>query len=145
MSVMRTLETYIFSTTPPRPRELLKRKPTSVPMKVQLSTRTLRTPPDISLPMVNPPCAWYTVQPSTSKSSVGTPIRRPAASLPDLMQMPSSPTSNVQPQITLCRQDSKSSASLFWAVGKLRTCTLRMETVSYTHLRAHETRHDLVC
>src|SRR5450756_2260931 len=31
--------------------------------------------------------------------------------------------------------------SLEWAFGGLE----RMEPVSYTHLRAHETRHDLVC
>ena len=36
---MRMLEMKIFSTTPPRPRALLKRKPTSVPIKTQFVTQ----------------------------------------------------------------------------------------------------------
>jgi hypothetical protein len=58
-------------------------------------------------------------------------LRQPAASLPDLRQMPSSPTSNVQPQMTARRHDSKSSAALVWAVGELRTWMFKMETSSH--------------
>ena len=45
----------IFSTTPPRPRRLLKRKPTSVPINWQFFTRIFFTPPLISLPTTKPP------------------------------------------------------------------------------------------
>ena len=55
MPVMWMPRRWMFSTTPPRPRAVLKRRPISVPMKVQFCTSMLRTPPDISLPMVTPP------------------------------------------------------------------------------------------
>ncbi len=96
MSFICTSRTQIFSTTPPRPRVVLKRSPTSVPRNVHRSTRMFRTPPDISLPTVNPPWPWYTMQSAITTSSVGRPRFRPYSSFPDLMQMASSPTSNRQ-------------------------------------------------
>ena len=42
---------------PPRPLVLLKRRPTSVPIKEQSLTQISFTPPDISLPTTKPPWA----------------------------------------------------------------------------------------
>ena len=105
----------IFSTTPPRPRADLKRRPTSVPEKVQFETLTFLTPPDISLPTTNPPWPWKTMQLSTRIFSHGMPRSRPALSLPLLMQMPSSPTSKRELVSTTFRHDSMSMPSPFCA------------------------------
>ena len=111
----------MFSTTPPRPRVDLKRRPTSVPENLQLDTLTFFTPPDISLPTTKPPWPWKTVQLSTMMFSHGMPRSRPALSLPLLMQMPSSPTSSEQSVITTFLHDSKSMPSPFWAYHGQRT------------------------
>ena len=115
MSFMEISSIQMRSTTPPRPRVDLKRSPTSVPEKTQFETRTLRTPPDISLPTTNPPWPWKTMQLSTRMFSHGMPRSRPALSLPLLMQMPSSPTSKREPVSTTLRHDSMSIPSLFCA------------------------------
>src|SRR6185503_19116582 len=54
-------------------------------------------------------------------SSVGTPRLRPSSSLPDLMQIPSSPTSNLHPSTSTYLHDSISTPSPFCAFHGLRT------------------------
>lgn len=49
------------SDVPPLFTALLKRKPVSVPWKVLLRTTIFFMPPENSLPITKPPCAWYTV------------------------------------------------------------------------------------
>src|SRR2546423_693277 len=88
MPDMLMLLMSMFSTTPPRPRVVLKRSPLSVSRKTQLVTLTLRTPPDISLPITTPPCPCSTVQLRTTIFSVGRPRRRPCSSRPDFRQFP---------------------------------------------------------
>jgi len=90
--LITTLLTRMSSTAPPRPRVVLMRMPRSVPSKMQLLIVTLRTPPDISLPMTTPPWPSNIVQLVTVMFSQGRPTRRPSASRPDLIVMQSSPT-----------------------------------------------------
>ena len=88
------------STRPPRVRSDLMRMPLSVFSNVQFFTRTLRTPPTVSLPIDIPwPC--LNVQSVTVMSSQAN--SRPFAFLPDLMAMLSSPQSIVQPVIVTRR------------------------------------------
>src|SRR5450756_3012311 len=49
-------------------------------------------------------------------------------------------------KIILERREPKAAAELVTiTIKKLRAGEIPLATVSYTHLRAHETRHDLVC
>ena len=121
----------MFSTTPPRPRALLKRKPTSVPRNWQSRTIMFLTPPLISLPTTKPPCPLNTVQPSTITFSHGMPRFLPSRSLPLLIQIPSSPTSKVELTISAFLHDSKSRPSPFWAKEGLRTNTSSISTFSH--------------
>ena len=114
---------WMLRTTPPRPRVLLKRRPTSVPRKRQLDTLMFSTPPLISDPTVKPPWPWKTVQLSTMRFLHGRARRRPSASLPDLMQMPSSPASKMESMIRTFSQLSTSMASPFWEYQGLRMLT----------------------
>ena len=113
----------MFSTTPPRPRVLLNRKPTSVPTKEQPDTYTFRTPPDISLPITNPPCPCKTVLFLIITFSQGSPRLRPSSSLPDFRQIASSPASKKQLVTSTFLHDSTSSASPFCEYQGLNTFT----------------------
>src|SRR4051794_17617288 len=79
----------------------------------QFCANTLRTPPDISLPIVTPPWPSFIWQSSIRMSSLGVFTRRPSAFLPDLIAMQSSPVSKLQSRITTIRLDSGSQPSLF--------------------------------
>src|SRR5262245_8944666 len=103
---MTTFETVSPSTIPPRPRCDLTRIPISVPRKTQLETVTFRTPPDISLPIVTPPCPLYITQLVIVISSEALPILRPSSLVPDLIAMQSSPTSIRQLEICTFLQAS---------------------------------------
>ena len=59
-------------------------------------------------------------------SSVGRPRFRPASSFPDLMQMASSPTSNLQLCTMTRRQESRSRPSPFCEYQGLSTVMLRI-------------------
>ena len=133
MSNIDILLMYMFSTTPPLPRALLKRKPTSVPRNWQLVTITFFTPPLISLPTTKPPWPLKTVHPSTITFSQGMPRFLPSRSLPLLMQIPSSPTSKVELTMREFLQDSRSRPSPFCAKEGLRTKTSSMST--FSHIR----------
>src|SRR2546429_74551 len=81
----------MFSTSPPRPRGDLMRRPLVVPSKVQERTTTSRTPPTVSLP-IDMPWPWRKTQPVTltsAQAAAGGRARRgwprwpgPAESLP---------------------------------------------------------------
>ena len=128
----------MFSTTPPRPRVLLKRSPTSVPRNVQLSTKIFFTPPDISLPTTKPPCPCSTVLFITITFRQGSPRRRPSSSLPDLMQIPSSPASKELLIINALLQDSRSRASPFCEYQGLETVTLLIVIFSHDNGCRHQ-------
>ena len=92
-------------------------------MNVQSATYTFLTPPDISLPTTKPPCPCNTVLSFTITFSQGSPRRRPSASLPDFIQMASSPASNRQLATTTFLHDSTSRASPFCEYQGLNTLT----------------------
>lgn len=71
------------------------------------------TPPDISLPTTKPPWPCNTVLFFTITFWQGSPRLRPSSSLPDLIQMASSPASKILLIINAFLQDSKSKASPF--------------------------------
>ena len=123
---MLILLMWMFSTTPPRPRVLLKRKPTSVPKKVQLSTKIFFTPPDISLPTTKPPWPCNTWLFLMMMFWQGSPRLRPFSSLPDLIQIPSSPASKLLLAIITPLHDSTSMASPFCEYQGFDTVTLLM-------------------
>ncbi len=100
-------------------------------MNVQFLASMFLTPPLISLPITNPPCPLNTVQPSMTTFSHGRPRLLPSASLPLFMQMPSSPTSNVEFLTTALRHDSRSSPSPFCAYSGFCTVMLSMSTFSH--------------
>src|SRR5579863_9149694 len=95
----------------------------------QFSAYTLRTPPDISLPMVSPPCPSFISQLRMTRFSLGTPTRRPSRFRPDLIAMQSSPVSNTQFSIRTSRDESGSHPSLFgpWLL------ILMLRTVTFVH------------
>ena len=73
----------------------------------------LRAPPEISLPMVTPPCPSFIVQSRMITFSTGTLTRRPSSLRPDLSAMQSSPVSKAQRSISTSRHDSGLQPSLF--------------------------------
>src|SRR4051794_39486064 len=81
----------------------------------------LRTPPEISLPIVTPPCPSFISQPRTIIFSVGTPILRPSSLRPDLIAMQSSPVSKEQFSTSTSLHDSGSHPSLFGPCEEIRT------------------------
>ncbi|MBA7636143.1 hypothetical protein ES703_43758 [subsurface metagenome] len=105
----------MFSTTPPRPRVLLIRTARSVPTHTMLLTVTLRTPPDISLPMTMAPWPLYITQLVMVTFSVGLPFNLPSSSRPDFNVMQSSPVSKKQFEMRTLRQDSGFTPSVFGA------------------------------
>src|SRR5699024_10508019 len=115
MSIMLMLSMKIFSTIPPLPRVVLKRKPISVPRNTQFSIQMFLAPPLISLPITKPPCPWKTVLLRIQTFCVGTPRLRPDSSRPDLMQIASYPTSKELFSTRTLEHDSISSTSPFWA------------------------------
>ena len=131
MFTMFILSTYIFSTTPPRPRVDFILKPVSVPLKRQLYTYILRAPLDISEPMTKPPWPWSTVQPSMITFWQGIFQARPSLSFPLFMQMASSPTSKVEFLMMQRLHDSRSRPSPFCAYQGLRIVTWSMVTSSH--------------
>lgn len=77
------------------------------------SINTLRTPPDISLPIHTPFIFDQKVQLRMTTFSVGYPIRQASLSRPDLIAIASSPVEKVQPSIKTLLHDSGSQPSLF--------------------------------
>src|SRR5678810_812808 len=73
------------------------------------------SPPLISLPITNPPCAAYTVQLRIITFSMGIPLFLPSASRPLFIHKASSPTSNTEFSINTFLQLSASIPSPFWA------------------------------
>ena len=129
----------MFFTTPPRPRQLLKRRPTSVPRKRQLETLMFSTPPDISLPTTNPPCPWNTIQLSTMRLRQGLALLRPSSSFPDLMQIASSPTSKLELMTSTFSHESTSRPSPFCEYHGLRTVILLI--ITFLHIRGWIFQH----
>lgn len=129
----------MFSITPPRLAFDLKRSARSrFGLSIlQFSIKTLRTPPEISLPITTPPCPSFIVELRTMMfSERRCPIRRPSSFLPDLMAMQSSPVSKMQFSISTSLEDSGLQPSLFgpW----LTTVTPRTVTfVQSTGLISH--------
>src|SRR3954463_444417 len=119
----------MFSIPPPRTAFDLRRRTRSrLGLSIrQFSTNTLRQPPEISLPIVTPPCPSRITQRRTTIFSEGSPPRLPSLLRPDLMAMQSSPVSKVHPSINTSRQDSGSHPSLFGpceTISTPRTVTL---------------------
>src|SRR5574344_1884644 len=121
----------MFSTMPPLPRVDFRRSPVSVPLKRQLLTYMFLAPLDISEPITKPPCPWSTVHPSIRTFWHGIFQSRPSLFLPLLIQMASSPTSNVEFLIITRLQDSKSKPSPFCAYHGLRIVTWSIVTSSH--------------
>ena len=123
------LSKRMFSSRPPRPRPLLMRIPWSVPFETMLLATTFRMPPAVSLPSTTAPCARRTVQLVMVTFSVGRPTLLPSASLPDLMQIASSPVSKYESEMRTSRLESTSMPSVL-APGKVSTITFRTTTFS---------------
>src|SRR6185312_3708066 len=109
------LRAWMPSIRPPRAALFLMR---SAMFKVGLFisqswANTLRTPPDISLPTVTPPCPFFMWQPRITMFSAGTFTRRPSSLRPDLMAMQSSPVLKKQFSISTSEHDSGSHPSVF--------------------------------
>ena len=140
-SPISTSRTKRFSTTPPRIAFVLMRIPRSSAGLLirQRSTKTSRTPPLISLPIVTPPWPARMRQPRTTMRSEGVARRRPSALRPDLIAMQSSPVSNSESSISTSLDDSGSQPSLFGPADTIltpRTITLRDSTGWITHIGA---------
>src|SRR3989339_326897 len=88
----------MFSTNPPRNElVLILRARSRLGLSIlQFSTKTLRQPPDISLPITTPPWPSFIWQFRTMMFSLGTLSLRPSSSRPDLMAIQSSPVSKKQ-------------------------------------------------
>src|SRR3984885_8314044 len=105
----------MFSMRPPRMALFLMRTATSkwgLSIR-QFSAKTLRTPPEISLPTVTPPWPSFIRQLRMTMFCEGIPNRRPSAFLPDLMAMQSSPVLKKQFSTSTSVEDSGSHPSVF--------------------------------
>ena len=139
------LRAYMFSSRPPRIALFLIRIALSrrgLSMR-QFSAKTLRTPPEIWLPMVTPPWPSLMWQPWMTMFWEGTRNRRPSAFLPELMAMQSSPVSKSQSLMSTSAQDSGSQPSVLGAESRLglapvivipRTVTLEQSTGCTCHM-----------
>jgi hypothetical protein len=114
--------------TPPRPRIDLMRSPRSVPTKSESVTHTLRTPPDISLPITTPPWPRSPCRRRTTMFSLGLPTRQPSSFRPDLITTQSSPVLKKESSIRTFRLESGLQPSLFGPL--VSTLTLRTITFS---------------
>src|SRR5580692_11684819 len=104
---------------------------------LQFSTCTSRTSPEVSLPMVTPPCPSFITQFLTIILWLGTPTRRPSRLRPLLMAMQSSPVSNSQSSISTSLDDSGLHPSLFgpWLeIFTFRTVTFLHNTGLISHI-----------
>ena len=103
----------------------------------QRSAKMFRAPPEISLPMVTPPCPSFITQSRMTMFSTGTLTRRPSLLRPDLMAMQSSPVSNVHRSIRTSRHDSGLQPSLLgpWVtIVSPRTVTFLHSTGCTSHM-----------
>src|SRR6266481_5311116 len=85
----------------------------------QFSANTLRTPPEISLPIVTPPWPSFIRQFWITIFSEGTLTRRPSAFLPALIAMQSSPVLKSQFLINTSVHDSGSQPSVLGPDSRL--------------------------
>ena len=104
-----------FSIVPPRIALVLMRTANSSSglSSSQSSAKTLRVPPEHSLPIVTPPWPFFMRQLRMTMFSDGTLTRRPSALRPALIAMQSSPVSNEQFVMRTSRHDSGSQPSVF--------------------------------
>src|SRR5690349_18142479 len=103
----------------------------------QLLMKTLRIPPETSLPIDTPPCPSAIVQLRIIRLLDATLTRRPSALRPDLMAMQSSPVLKVQFSISTSVEHSGSQPSLFGPCVSMltfRTVTLRHSTGLSSHI-----------
>src|ERR1700684_2372654 len=103
----------------------------------QFSAKTLRTPPEISLPKVTPPWPPFIRQSRITIFCEGMPSLRPSVFLPDFMAIQSSPVLKKQFSMSTSVQDSGSHPSVFGPkllMVRLRTVTFVQSTGCNCHI-----------
>src|SRR5215475_39194 len=125
--------------TPPRialflMRSTLSRRGLSIR---QSWAKTFQHPPEISLPIVTPPCPSRISQLRTMMFWLGVFTRRPSALRPDLIAIQSSPVLNTQRSISTSLHDSGLQPSLFGPPLEIftpRTVTFSQRTGLISHI-----------